>query len=167
LEKIGIKVNSLVETIRHPKNYGKIFSTAKQMLDYMRESDSKTWLDKYEPLWSKKLEELASFVFEDSQLRRYISFRDLWDDMLRIGMITGKAPKDISDADLARFLDRFFRDPETYSFYFPASELDFPDEYKVGACDLHSFKQLPRLVRVFYPPTSVRVFRSRKYMSDG
>lgn len=138
----------MTEVVKRPKNYDKIVLAAKEMLRDMQASKEKTQLEKYEPLWFAKLRELALLLFKTRDIKRCMSFRDLWDDMSRIVMLVGKPLTNITEADLKKLLDRYFRDPENYSFYFPARQLeDVQDSHRVGACDLHSFKQLPSLAR--------------------
>jgi hypothetical protein len=58
-------------------------------------------------------------------------------------MYLGKGIKDITNEDCERYLDKLLQAPQTYEFFFPAMELfGFPDGYKLGACELHSFDRL-------------------------
>lgn len=127
-----------------PKNFGEILTTAKELLRYMAESDEKSWHEKYEAMWTKKLDELANLVFASDYLAEYLSFRDLQDVFFNIVLSTGKDVKAITNEDLEAFLDKLLTNPETYEFYFPAIDLfNFPEDYALGVCVLHSFPQLP------------------------
>lgn len=139
----------MTRVVKHPKNFDRIVSTAEEMLKYRQASDEETWLKKYQPLWSAKFAELASLMFETNTVKQFLSFRDLWDDMSRVGMLLGKPLNDITRTDLRRLLgNRYFRDPDTWFFYFPARQLHHAqDSHTIGACDIRPFSKLPSLAR--------------------
>jgi hypothetical protein len=131
-----------------PKNFDRILEVAEQILQIFRESDEKTWSEKYETLWLQKLDELASLVFCNKELRDYLSRDDLYDRLFHIVMYLGKDLKDVTAEDLRSYLGRLLGTPDTHEFFFPALELfNFPDGYVLGLCELHSFPKLPQQVQ--------------------
>jgi len=127
-----------------PKNFDQILKVAEQILQVFRESDEKTWSEKYETLWFQKLDEFASLVFCNKELRDYLSLDDVRDRLFNIVMYLGKDLKGITDEDLEKYVGEWLGPPKTYEFFFPAMELfGFPDGYKLGQCELHSYTQLP------------------------
>jgi hypothetical protein len=131
-----------------PKNFDQILEAAQQILQVFRESDEKTWSEKYETLWFQKLDEFASLVFRNKELQDYLSFDDLRDRLFHIVMYLGKDLKDITPEDLKNYLGKLLGAPDMYEFFFPALELfNFPDGYILGSCELHSFTQLPQQIQ--------------------
>jgi hypothetical protein len=148
------------QTDGRPRNFDQIFTAAKQIITYFRESDEKTWLEKYEALWFQKLKELASLVFSNKQLQDYLSYDDLSDRLYHIVFYLSKDIKDITDEDLEKYLEKLLGAPESYEFFFPAMELfGFPEGYRLGLCELHSFPQLP-------PQAQTRISSDWKYRYD-
>ena len=130
------------------KNFDQILQVAEQILQVFRESDEKTWSEKYEPIWFQKLDELASLVFSNKELQDYLSLDDLRDSLYDITMHLGKDLKDTTTEDLRNYLGKLLGTPDTYEFFFPALELfNFPDGYILGLCELHSFTKLPQQIQ--------------------
>ena len=131
-----------------PKNFDQILDVAEQILQVFRESDEKTWFEKYETLWFQKLDEFASLVFCNEELQDYLSLDDLRDGLYQIAVYLGKDLKDITAEDLKNYLSKLLGTPDTYEFFFPALELfNFADGYVLGLCELHSFAQLPQQIQ--------------------
>ena len=89
-----------------PKNFDQILEVAEQILQVFRESDEKTWSEKYETLWFQKLDEFASLVFCNKELQDYLSLDDLRDRLYNIAIYLGKDLKDITAEDLKNYLGK-------------------------------------------------------------
>jgi len=134
----------MIQNGNRTKNFRKILTIVKEILTYFSESDEKTWFAKYQTLWFQKLDELASLIFSDKELRDYLSKDDLRDRIYNITLYLNKNVNEITDDDLEKYLDELLKARKNYDFFFPAMELfDFPDGYKLGLCELHSFSKLP------------------------
>lgn len=138
----------MIQNSDRTKNFRKILEIVKEILTYFSESDEKTWFAKYETLWFQKLDELASLIFSDKELRDYLSFDDVRDRIYHITMYLNKNVSEITDEDLEKYLDKLLKAPTAYDFFFPAMELfNFPDGYNLGLCELHSYNKLPPLAQ--------------------
>jgi len=138
----------VTETESRPKNFDAILETAKEMLQLFKDSNEEMWLEKYEDLWFQKLDELASRVFSNKQLSHFLSVEDLRDRLYNIVFYLDKDIKDITTEDLEKYLDKLLGTPDAYAFFFAAMELfNFPEGYRLGVCELHSFTHLPQEVQ--------------------
>lgn len=128
----------------HPKNLGRIIEIGKELLSFMKDTGDRKWSDQEWTTWHERVDELASKVLSDKRLSRYLSFDDLADGFSFLHADL----KDMTDKDMEEYVNELFGTPKTYEFFFPAMELfGFPEGYRLGQCELHSYTQLPKEIQ--------------------
>jgi len=138
--------------LRRPKNYDKILSLAWELVEcmqqYFRDDPLHTWETKYRRLYSEIFDKLAAAMFTSKELQEHISHEELRDAFGDICYATRKKYEELAIEDVRAFLDRFYKRPGRYRFFFPARNLrGYLDGYVVGECTLHSFGHLPQNVQ--------------------
>jgi hypothetical protein len=116
----------------------------KELLLFMKATRDGKWSDQEVTTWHEKLDKLASEVLSDKRLGRYLSLDDLAD---RFSLIHADL-KDMTEKDMEEYVSELLATPKTYEFFFPAMELfGFPEGYRLGQCELHSYTQLPEEIQ--------------------
>ena len=138
--------------MKRPRNYDRILSLAWELVEcmqqYFQDDPLHTWQTKYRRLYSEKLDKLAAAMFTSKELQEHISHEELRAAFDDICYATQKKYEQLTIEDVMAFLDRFYKKPGRYRFYFPARSVwGYPDGYVVGECSLHSFGYLPQNVR--------------------
>jgi len=138
--------------LRRPKNYDKILSLVWELVEcmqqYFQDDPLHTWQTKYRRLYSEIFDKLAAAMFTSKELQEHISHEELRDAFDDICYATRKKYEELTIEDARAFLDRFYRRPGRYRFFFPARNLwGYPDGYVVGECSLNSLRHLPQDVR--------------------